>query len=150
MHNKTCTICWKSDNQFQRNCIDKLKHWIIQHIKGSNFCENQWNRTFWNAEVDLLIISHLEVWRKFSVQYLRNCTDKLNTRWVIFHAFVVICYPFFLKKIFQEYYQCQMVWIQIRTNMSVLICVQTVCKSYEQMTKVTTSKERLKYWKFNI
>ena len=41
--------------------------------------------------------------------------------------------------------KCQMVWIQIRTNiLLVLIWVQTVCKGYQQMTKVATSKERFK------
>ena len=39
---------------------------------------------------------------------------------------------------------CQTVWIQIRTDiMSVLIWVQMVCKGYQQMTKVTASKERV-------
>ena len=33
----------------------------------------------------------------------------------------------------------QMIWIQIRTDiLSVLIWVQTVCKGYQQMTKVTS------------
>ena len=33
--------------------------------------------------------------------------------------------------------ECQTVWIQIRTDgLSVLICVQTVCKGYQQATKV--------------
>ena len=37
----------------------------------------------------------------------------------------------FLKKFFE----CQTVWIQIRTDiLSVLICVQTVCKGYQQTT----------------
>ena len=36
----------------------------------------------------------------------------------------------------------QTVWTQIRT--SVLIWIQTVCKGYQQMTKVATSKERVK------
>ena len=38
----------------------------------------------------------------------------------------------------------QTVWTQIRTNfMLVLIWVQTVCKGFKQMTKVTASKERV-------
>ena len=41
-----------------------------------------------------------------------------------------------LKKIFQEYHQCQTVWIQIRPNfLPVLIWVTIVCKGYQQMTK---------------
>ena len=38
--------------------------------------------------------------------------------------------------------ECQTVWIQIRTVvLSVLIWVQTVCKGYQQTTKVAASKE---------
>ena len=47
-------------------------------------------------------------------------------------------------KFFKEHYQCQTLWIQIRTNiLLVLIWVQTVCKGYQQMTKGATSKERV-------
>ena len=54
---------------------------------------------------------------------------------------------FFFKKLFQKIIsgillKCQMVWIKIRTdNLSVLIWVQTVCKGYQQTTKVAASKE---------
>ena len=41
----------------------------------------------------------------------------------------------FEKKVFQEYYQCQTVWIQT--------WVQTVCKGYQQTTKFAASKERI-------
>ena len=41
--------------------------------------------------------------------------------------------------------ECQMVWIQIRTYMLlVLILVKTVCKGYQQTTKVAASQERVK------
>ena len=41
----------------------------------------------------------------------------------------------FLEKYFQEYHQSQTVWIQIRPKiLSGLIWVQTVCKSFQQMT----------------
>ena len=42
--------------------------------------------------------------------------------------------------------ECQTVWIQIRTDiLLVLIWVQTVCKGYQQTTwKVAASKERVK------
>ena len=47
----------------------------------------------------------------------------------------------FFKKIFQEHYQN---WVQIRTDiMSVLIWVQTVCKGYQQTTKVATNRKRV-------
>ena len=37
-----------------------------------------------------------------------------------------------------------MVWIQFKTNfLSVMIWVQSVCKGYQQMTKVTASQERV-------
>ena len=48
------------------------------------------------------------------------------------------------KNFFQENYQCQNVWIQIRKNILwVLIWVQTVCKDYQHITKDATSKEKL-------
>ena len=41
--------------------------------------------------------------------------------------------------------ECQTVLIQIRPDvLSGLIWVQTVCKDYQQMTKVATSRERVK------
>ena len=47
---------------------------------------------------------------------------------------------------------CQTVWIHIRRNfLSVLIWVQTVCKGYQQMTKVAASKEKgqvMKHYKW--
>ena len=55
---------------------------------------------------------------------------------------------FFLKiKILSETLsECQMIRIPIRTDLlSVLIWFQTVCKGYQQATKVAASKERLKY-----
>ena len=60
---------------------------------------------------------------------------------------------FFQNEGFQEILsgiqsECQTVWIQIRTDiLSVLIWVQTVCKGYQQMTKVAASLERVKFLK---
>ena len=76
----------------------------------------------------------------------------LNIRTPIFFACYCRLLIFFkinfFKKFFQGYYQCQTVWIQIRTDilsvMSVLIWVQTVCKGYQQTTKLDASKERFK------
>ena len=54
---------------------------------------------------------------------------------------------FFKNELFQKnlsgtLFQCQTVWIQFRTDiMSVLIWVQTVCKDYQQTTKVAVSKK---------
>ena len=54
---------------------------------------------------------------------------------------------YLFKKFFQEHYQCQTVWIQVRTYVSsVLIWVQTVCKGYQRTTKVADSKERVIYY----
>ena len=42
--------------------------------------------------------------------------------------------------------ECQTVWIQVRPDiLSGLIWVQTVCKGYQQMTKVATIWQRVKY-----
>ena len=41
---------------------------------------------------------------------------------------------------------CQTVWIQIRPDiLSGLIWVQTVCRGYQQTTKVTASGQRIRY-----
>ena len=41
---------------------------------------------------------------------------------------------------------CQTVWIQIRPDiLSGLIWVQTVCKGYQQMSKVAASEQRVQY-----
>ena len=67
--------------------------------------------------------------------------------WVILHAFwSSVDFFFFQNWFFQNLSgipsQCQTVWIQIRPD--VLIWVLTVCKGYQQMTKVATSGERVK------
>ena len=60
-----------------------------------------------------------------------------------------ICLPTFFKIYFSKMLtllQYQTVWIQIRTDiLSALIWVQTVCKGYQQMAKVTASKKRIKF-----
>ena len=46
-------------------------------------------------------------------------------------------------QIFPENHQCQKIWIQVRSNkMLGLIWFQTVCKGYQQTTKVATCRER--------
>ena len=61
-----------------------------------------------------------------------------------FACFFVVC-GFFLKINFLGIpSQCQTVWTQIRPDvLSGLIWVQTVCKGYQQTTKVATSGERV-------
>ena len=68
--------------------------------------------------------------------------------WVICHAFCRLMIFFkmnFFEKFFQEYHQCQTVWIQIRPDaLSGLIWVQTtVCEGHQQTTKVADSKEQV-------
>ena len=54
---------------------------------------------------------------------------------------------FFQNKLFQKIIsgtlsECQRVWIQIRTDiLSVLIWIQTVCNSYQQMIKVALARK---------
>ena len=67
--------------------------------------------------------------------------------------FSCFCYrllTFFKINFFEKFhlgtllYGLQMVWTKIRTDiMSVLIWVQSICKGYQQMTKVAASKERV-------
>ena len=55
--------------------------------------------------------------------------------WVIFHPFVV-AFWLFKKNSFRNWTlsACQMVWI-------IIIWIQTVCKGYQQMTKVAANQE---------
>ena len=56
-----------------------------------------------------------------------------------------------LIKVFQKILsgtlsECQTAWIEIRTDilLLVLIWIQTVCKGYQQMSKIAASNERVK------
>ena len=50
----------------------------------------------------------------------------------------------FFKKNFRNTIRCQTIWSRSKTNVLwVLIWVQTVCKGYQQTTKVTASMERV-------
>ena len=52
----------------------------------------------------------------------------------------------FVKILSRTLSECQMFWIQMRTDvLSVLIWVQTVFKGYKQTTNVATSKESVNY-----
>ena len=91
--------------------------------------------------------------RHFCKQTVENLIRRPVLRRLIWFCTVCICptkrtlglYGLtFSKKSFKEHYQCQMVWIQIRTWWrEVLIWVQTVCKGYQQTTRVTARKERV-------
>ena len=62
------------------------------------------------------------------------------------HALLICHILLFGYWIFSLPSRCQTVWIQIRPNiLSGLICVQNVCKFYQQTTKLATSGQRVKY-----
>ena len=67
-----------------------------------------------------------------------------------FACFFVVCGYFFKLTFLQKYLsgipsECQTVWIQIKPGvLPGLIWVQTVCKGYQQTTKVATSMETVK------
>ena len=89
-----------------------------------------------NSELNL-ILPHSDL--KMNMEL--NLTLLPFAYWVILHVFF-FCHLIFLKStffetFFQEYHQCQTIWIQIRPDkMSGLIRVQTVCKGYQQATLV--------------
>ena len=76
----------------------------------------------------------------------------ISAFWVIFHAFAVVCqfffginFPFFKKLLSGTLLECQTVWIQISTDFSsILIWLQTVCKGYQQTTKVSACRHRVR------
>ena len=59
-----------------------------------------------------------------------------------FSCFCCMLLTFFQKVFHKHYQEYQMVWIQMDI-LSVLFCVQTVCKGYQQTAKVAASKERV-------
>ena len=64
----------------------------------------------------------------------------------IYFYFIIFLINFFKKNLSGMPSECQTVWIQIRPDvLSGLIWVQTVCKGYQQTTKVATSGERVKW-----
>ena len=93
--------------------------------------ENTCRYAGWSVRICLDIAYHIytQCLDSSSLQYLTFACS------VIFHAFVVIWLFFkinFFKNILGTLSECQMVWIQIGTDiLSVLIWVQTVCKSYD-------------------
>ena len=58
------------------------------------------------------------------------------------HLLTLFKIKFFKTFLLGTLWECQTVWIQVGTDiLSVLIWVRTVCKSYQQSTKVAPSKE---------
>ena len=70
--------------------------------------------------------------------------------WLISYAIINYCFlmTFFFKINFSKkilsgaLLECQMVWLQIRTD-KMSVC-KAVCKSFRHLTKVDASKERVK------
>ena len=80
-----------------------------------------------------------------SIYHMRFCRDiiKKNSIHYFFNSFHFAC--FFKKNLSGIPSEFQTVWIQIRPDILLgLIWVQTICKGYQQMTKVATSGERVK------
>ena len=69
------------------------------------------------------IFNSLHAWLFFMP--LLSCTDILKRN--------------VFKKLIQEHYQCQVVWIHTKVQW-----IQSACKGYQQMTKVNDSEERVK------
>ena len=64
---------------------------------------------------------------------------------LVINLFFVQNYPFFKLFSFQECHKSQTVWIQIRPDiLSGLVWIQTVCKGYQQTTKIATG-----WWSVN-
>ena len=81
---------------------------------------------------------------KLDTEYLHHCM--LVNFWCLCHLLTFFKIITFSKKnLSWTHLECQMVWIQFRTDiLPVLIWVQTVWKGYQQMKKVAASKERVK------
>ena len=81
---------------------------------------------------------------------MRGLTLCMLGNFACFFFFFRCLWIFFLNQLFQKNLsgipsECQTVWIQIRPDvLSNLIRFQTVCKGYQQTTKVATSGERVK------
>ena len=113
---------------------------ISERLKARNFficqyCSFNEQLKFFRAQLSC-------AWKSF----ITSGPGLVLSCWVIFHAFVVVYRFFFFKtyffrKFFRELYQCQTAWNKIRTDvLSVMICVQTVCLGYQQITNVAESK----------
>ena len=68
---------------------------------------------------------------------------------LIYCLWIFLLFAFFQNYLFQKFLsgtlsECLTVWILIRPDrMSGLICAKTVCKDYQQMTKVAAGRQRV-------
>ena len=80
-----------------------------------------------------------------SIYHMRFCREIIKNFQYSTSLTLFILHAFFKKNLSGIPSQCQTVWIQIRPDILLgLIWVQTICKGYQQMTKVATSGERVK------
>ena len=96
----------------------------------------KFNRTFFqaNSGVSGLVLHYLSTSHKKDARLI-TVNKVAHGSIVMFYALTLCLLCNFFHKFFQEYHQCQTVWIQIRPDeMSALIWFQTVCKSYLQTT----------------
>ena len=74
---------------------------------------------------------------KNEIKSAKRTPSPIFTCWILLH--VVVCWLFHSKNLSGTKSRCQTVWIQI--ILLVVIWIQTVCKCYQQMTKVAAGKE---------
>ena len=129
--------------------MSNMTFWVSHSLKcPSPKYANQW----W---LDWHVLDAITEKHFISTRFFKIWNPSFNT----FHAgyFFMIIFGFSADFFFQNQLfgkilsgipsGCQTVWIQIRTDiLLVLIWVQTVGKGYQQMTKVAASKERIKGW----
>ena len=98
----------------------------------------------WTALEDSPLLLHRQ-----STNYhcnLANQNHKINSLHAGYVFMLLLSADFLKKNISKTLSECQTAWIQIRTDiLSVLIWVQAVCKSYQQTTKVSISKEKFQH-----
>ena len=82
---------------------------------------------------------------KRCIDLLQNSSMHMKRSLHYLHAGYFFMFLLFFQNILLgKLSECQIVWIQIKTNkMSVLIRIQTVCNSFRQTTKIAASKERV-------
>ena len=135
--------CYGRHNLSRKSVLSILSHGVISLPDGTSY-----------DKLVLIMISmhmshqNLMSWPTFVIRKF------FLTLWMLGNISCFCCLLTFFFKInfFKKYFrntitlsECQTVWIQIKTNiLSVMIWVQTVCKGYQQRTKVAASKKRVK------
>ena len=123
------------------------------HIRPDITCESSASRWFLcnikpylleNEEKYHMICPLLQLW--LALLELTLCL--LGNFSCFFWCLLIFFKIIFFEKFFQEYHQCQIVWIQIRPDiLSGLIWVETICKGYQRSTH---SRQRVKWFDVHI